>query len=96
VTRRVDSVRLSSKGQVVIPVGVRRALRLRAGQQLRIRRSAGEIVLTPATEEEDPVAMLRRAQAWAARNRRDLVGDLHRRRASERLGEGERRGRRRP
>ena len=42
-------VRLSSKGQLVIPAGLRRQLGLRAGQTLALRRGADrEIVITPA------------------------------------------------
>ena len=41
------TTRLSSRGQVVIPVGVRRALGLSAGQTLRVTRTANGVLLTP-------------------------------------------------
>ena len=41
-------VRLSSKGQVVIPIAVRRALRLSPGTELNLEVADKKIVLAPA------------------------------------------------
>jgi AbrB family looped-hinge helix DNA binding protein len=42
-------VRLSSRGQLVIPKAVRQALGLRAGTQFNVRLSEGIILLEPVT-----------------------------------------------
>lgn len=41
---------LSTKGQIVVPLDVRQALRIEAGDALDIRIEAGSIVLTPINE----------------------------------------------
>ncbi len=80
------TVRLSSKGQVVIPARIRNQLGLRTGQTLEIRKSdAREIVLTIIEERpREAEAMLRQARAWSQASERDLVRELHERRALER------------
>jgi AbrB family looped-hinge helix DNA binding protein len=84
--RRATIVRLSSKGQLVIPAALRRKLGLKAGQALAVRSGAHrEIVLSPAEADEQGVdTMLRRARSWAPSRRRDLVEELHQRRRRER------------
>ncbi len=44
----MSNVTVSSKGQVVIPRVLRKALRLREGTRLEIRVRSGELVMTPA------------------------------------------------
>jgi len=83
--RSASVVRLSSKGQVVIPAHIRRQLGLRTGQPLAVRTGRrSDIILGPAPERaRDVEALLRRARSWAAR-KRDLVAELHERRRQER------------
>ena len=84
--RSASVVRLSSKGQVVIPVHIRRQLGLRTGQPLAVRTGRrSDIILGPAPERaRDVEALLRRARSWAAPRKRDLVAELHERRRQER------------
>jgi len=49
-------VRLSSKGQLVIPAAIRQALGLRAGARLHVRLVENQIVLDP--EPVSPIAAL--------------------------------------
>ena len=56
---------LSSKGQLVIPKEVRRALRLRAGSRLQVSLHEGRIILEPECET--------RARLVTERGRRLLV-----------------------
>ena len=49
-------VRLSSKGQMIIPKPLRQALRLEAGTRLRIRQDGPRIIIEP--EIASPVAAL--------------------------------------
>ena len=49
-------VRLSSKGQMIIPKPLRQALRLEAGTRLRIRLDGPRIIVEP--EVTSPVAVL--------------------------------------
>ena len=71
--RESTIVRMSSKGQIVIPAAVRRRLGLKTGQQMAIRANTqDEIVLRPADRDSDAVdEMLRRLRAAA----RKLGGD---------------------
>jgi AbrB family looped-hinge helix DNA binding protein len=86
MTRERTIVRLSSKGQLVIPAALRRQLGLKTGQVLAMRRGTDrEIVITPAeTSPRTVETALRRARSWAAAKRRDLVEELHQRRRRER------------
>jgi AbrB family looped-hinge helix DNA binding protein len=79
-------VRLSSKGQLVIPAALRRRLGLKTGQALAVRSGAHrEIVLTPAeTASHGLDVMLGQARAWVAARQRNLVEELHQRRRRER------------
>lgn len=84
--RHTTVVRLSSKGQLVIPAPLRRKLGLKTGQVLAVRSGAGgEIVLSPAESDSRGVEMmLRTARSWVLARRRDLVEELHQRRRRER------------
>lgn len=93
MARHAQVVRLSSKGQLVIPAPLRRRLGLKTGQSLAVRTGRqGEIVLSPAEADAEGLEqMLRRARSWAVGRRRDLVAELHERRRREREREvGER------
>ncbi len=93
--RRTSIVRVSSKGQIVIPAALRRRLGLKTGQSLAVRAGNGrEVVFVPVEEQPPDIdEMLKRARAWAARSGRDLVEELHRRRRAERRQETRRRAR---
>jgi AbrB family looped-hinge helix DNA binding protein len=89
-------VRLSSKGQLVIPASVRRVLGLKAGQPLALRaRNGREVVIVPLERDTlDVEAMLHLARTWMARTSRNLVEELHDRRRREREEEKQKLGRR--
>ncbi len=91
--RQSSVVRVSSKGQIVIPAALRRKLGLRTGVSLAVRAGNGrEVVFVPVEEHAPNIDdMLRRARAWSAESGRDLVEELHRRRRAERLREARRR-----
>ena len=91
--RHARVVRLSSKGQLVIPAPLRRKLGWKTGQALAVRTgSHREIVFSPAEADSQSLEMmLRRARSWAAGRRRDLVEELHARRRRERERDGGRR-----
>jgi AbrB family looped-hinge helix DNA binding protein len=82
-----QTLRMSSKGQVVLPVDVRRELGLASGRELRIRRQGRSIILTPVEASdlsvEDALEKLRSASSSFGR---DLVEELHARRREEREG----------
>jgi len=86
-------VRISSKGQIVIPAEVRRRSGLRAGDALVVRPGAGrEIVFTPVDDSSrDLDQMLREARAWFSswmkKTGRDPLDELHARRRREREAE---------
>jgi AbrB family looped-hinge helix DNA binding protein len=42
---------VSSKGQIVIPARLRESLGIEAGTRVRFREEAGELVLSPVTEQ---------------------------------------------
>jgi AbrB family looped-hinge helix DNA binding protein len=90
MSRHLNVVRLSSKGQLVIPAPLRRKLGLKTGQALAVRTGVRrEIVLSPAEEDSQGLeAMLDRARVWVVARRRDLVEELHDRRRRERAREG--------
>jgi AbrB family looped-hinge helix DNA binding protein len=96
VARSASVVRISSRGQIVIPASLRRRLGLGTGQPLVVRAGNGrEVVFAPLEEHSPNIdAMLRRARAWVAASRRDLVEELHRRRRAERAKEAKARERR--
>ncbi len=45
------TTKLSAKGQIVIPADVRRALGLKPGQTLQVRKTGSGIMLTPVLEK---------------------------------------------
>ncbi|MBI2468312.1 MAG: AbrB/MazE/SpoVT family DNA-binding domain-containing protein [Candidatus Rokubacteria bacterium] len=96
MARGVSVVRVSSKGQIVIPAAVRRTLGLKTGQALAVRTGNGrEVVFVPLEQHSAGVEdMLKRARRWAVKSRRDLVEELHRRRRTERARDRARRERR--
>jgi len=83
------TIRLSSKGQVVLPAWVRQELRLDPGDELVVSVETdrpGRIVLSRALEPADVERILEPAYAWFRETGRDLVEELHasRRRARQR------------
>lgn len=85
-------MRLSSKGQIVIPAHVRRLLGLETGRLLAVRIGRGrELILTAGEEAASVDVLLRRARSWAARSGWDPVEALHVRRREERSRHGTRR-----
>ena len=88
-----ETVRMSSKGQIVIPARIRRELGLKTGRVLRLRATnPRQIVLSlPEDEPESLDEMLKRSRAWKGP---DLVEELHQMRRREREGEVRRRERR--
>jgi AbrB family looped-hinge helix DNA binding protein len=86
--RLYRTVKLSSKGQVVIPADLRRELGLSAGGTLRIRTtSAKEIVLAAGELDVDVEAARRDFEAWSKRSGRNLVEELHQARRQARAEE---------
>ena len=87
------TTRLSSKGQVVIPVRVRRALGWRPGEELTVEvgpAGARTLVLRGRTAGEVET-MLSRGYDWLERSKRDLVKALHQSRRNARIRERRRR-----
>ncbi|MBI4584816.1 MAG: AbrB/MazE/SpoVT family DNA-binding domain-containing protein [Planctomycetes bacterium] len=82
----VHVVRLSSKGQIIIPASIRKSFSLRVGQPLVVREREGrEIVFIPLEKEAlDLDDLLEKARDWVEGAGRDLVEDLHNRRRLER------------
>ncbi len=82
------SLRLSSKGQIVIPADVRRELRLKAGSTLRLRTTSAKEIVLSANEEDIDVESVRRSfEAWCRTTGRDPLEELHARRQKERAEE---------
>ena len=86
-------VRISSKGQIVIPASVRRKLRLKTGQSLAVRAaSEDEIVLRPVDRETGDVdAMRDRLRHSADSLGKGLLKEFHDRRKRERKREDRKR-----
>ena len=97
--RQATIVRLSSKGQVIIPAEYRRKLGLRTGQSLAVRSGTGrELVFSPAEDAgEDLDAKLKEARAWFTTWRRktgrDPLKEFDERRKKEREREADKRER---
>lgn len=87
--------RLSSKGQVVIPAPVRRALGLQPGESLSVemgpRGDRSFVVRGGGSGEID--ALLARGYAWLKRSGADPVAALHRSRRASRAYERQHRRR---
>lgn len=97
MSRSTETVRVSSKGQIVIPARLRRALGLKTGQSLRIRQTGpGTVTLSRPDEHDEAEDMLDRVRASARTLGIDPVEDLHRRRARERVLAERKHGSRRP
>jgi AbrB family looped-hinge helix DNA binding protein len=94
MAKQAQVVRLSSKGQVVIPAAIRRRLRLKTGQPLMIRAGAKSEVILSAFEDpsREAEALLRRIRTAARGSPGDPVEELHRRRRAERELEARRHG----
>ncbi len=89
-----QTVHVSSKGQIAIPVKIRRAMGLITGGELRVRlESPRKLVLTlPEYDDEALQQIFERAGQWTRKSGRDLVEELHERRRHERAQEARRRG----
>ena len=64
----IDVLTLSSKGQIVLPVGVRKSMSLRNGDKL-VMYSEGDVIMLKPIQlptEEEFKAQLDEAQQWAA------------------------------
>ena len=87
--RQSAVVRVSSKGQIVIPVAFRRKLGLKTGQSLAVRTGTGdEIILRLVDQDSDAVdGMLRRLRAAARKLGGDPLREFHERRRRERESE---------
>ena len=82
-------VRLSSKGQLVVPARIRRRLGWVAGRTIRLKvESNQQLTLSLIETSTGGLAdMLMRARTWASASRRDLVEELDERRREERRRE---------
>ncbi|MDI6637515.1 MAG: AbrB/MazE/SpoVT family DNA-binding domain-containing protein [Bacillota bacterium] len=76
---------MSRKGQIVIPVKIRRKYNLRQGDRFLVRDKGGTIILEPL--ERHPLLGLR----GAFKEKKDLVGALLRERHAERAREEKKR-----
>lgn len=87
------ATRVSSRGQVVIPVEIRRQLQLSTGDELSVEVSLAPeraIVLRPRSRAEVERS-LKKGYAWLRENGYDPVDALHRSRRRERARERRRR-----
>ncbi|HVR83596.1 MAG TPA: AbrB/MazE/SpoVT family DNA-binding domain-containing protein [Planctomycetota bacterium] len=84
--RQSSVVRISSKGQIVIPVAFRRRLGLKTGQPLAVRAGAADEIVLRAVEKDSAAVdeMLRRLRAAAKKVGGDPLRELHERRRRER------------
>lgn len=92
-TMATETTRLSSKGQVVIPVEVRRRLGLIPGEELRIEvgsEAERTIVLRGQTKDEVD-ALIEKGYAWLQKTGLDMVEALHAERRKARRRERRRR-----
>lgn len=82
----VHRVRISSKGQIVLPAALRRELGWSTGRLLQATPApGGGITLTAADEEWEAIQdARRRIHEWEGATGRDLVEELHQRRRRER------------
>jgi bifunctional DNA-binding transcriptional regulator/antitoxin component of YhaV-PrlF toxin-antitoxin module len=88
---------MSSKGQVVIPARLRRALGFKTGQPLTIRQTGPSTATLSRPEDRDDIDdMLARVRGYAATQAFDPVEELHRRRTRERSLAERKYGPRRP
>ncbi len=88
---------MSSKGQVVIPARMRRALGFKTGQALTIRQTGPSTATLSRPDQRDEIDdMLARVRGYAATQASDPVEALHRRRRRERSLADKKHGPRRP
>ncbi len=87
--RQTSVVRISSKGQIVIPLAFRRRLGLKTGQSLAVRTGTrGELVLRLLDQEcADADDLRRRLQAAGDKLGGDPLAALEERRRRDRLSE---------
>jgi AbrB family looped-hinge helix DNA binding protein len=87
------TTRLSSKGQVVIPAGIRRTLGWRPGETLLVEIGPGgeRALVLRGRGPEDTEAALARGYDWLESNRHDPVEALHASRRRARVRERRRR-----
>jgi AbrB family looped-hinge helix DNA binding protein len=92
--KRARTVHISSKGQIVIPAELRRAMGLTVGGELRVRLdSPRKLVLTvPEYDEDELRAIFAKSEEWTRKTGRDLVEELHHRRRQERARKAIRHG----
>ncbi len=89
--RRSTIVRVSSKGQIVIPVAFRRRLGLKTGLPLAVRAGTQDDIIERDSNAVDE--MLRRLRAAAKKLGGDPLRELHERRRREREIEARKRAR---
>jgi AbrB family looped-hinge helix DNA binding protein len=91
--KKDQTVRVSSKGQIVIPVAVRRAMGLALGGELRVRLESPRklVLMVPEYDDTALEQIFQRAHKWTRQTGRDLVEELHERRRRERAAEAKRR-----
>jgi len=87
------TTRLSSKGQVVIPAGIRRALGWQPGETLSVEigPDGQRALVLRGRGTEETEAVLARGYDWLERSRHDPVDALHASRRRARLRERRRR-----
>ena len=47
----VEFTKITSKGQIVIPAGLRRKLRMKPGTRVAVHEDGGQLILQPITDE---------------------------------------------
>ena len=93
--RQSAIVRVSSKGQIVIPVAFRRKLGLKTGHPLAVRAGNQDEIVLRLVERDSGVVdeMLRRLRSAVKRLGGNPLRDLHERRQRERQLEAQKRER---
>ncbi len=94
--KKGETTRLSSKGQVVIPARIRRALGLRPGEELTVEMAppgARALVLRRRGGRAEVEQLVARGYAWFEKKGIDLVEALHASRRRSRTREHRRRRR---
>lgn len=87
-----ETVRMSSKGQLVIPAHIRRELGLKTGRVLRLMTMSNrqQLVLS-LSEPESLDEMLKRSRAWKGPDLVEVLHQLRRREREEELRQHARR-----
>jgi AbrB family looped-hinge helix DNA binding protein len=91
------TLRISSRGQIVIPAWIRRKLSLSAGDELKVEvGTAGErTIVLRGHKKSDIEELLARGYEWLERAGKNLVEELHEAREKERAREVKNRAARR-